>query len=84
MFHTQNGLFFEKQADGSVRILKTESGREGDPVLMDVTLDKHSWGSVIASMSYYGEEDYGFYRAMNFHVGEPIGETTPLNQEKLK
>ena len=71
MFHAKDGLYFERLPDNQVRIIKTDQE-------MDITLDANLWASVIASMSYYGEEDYGFYRALNFHRGDPIGETTPL------
>lgn len=78
MFHVKEGLFFERLPDNQVRVLKREKGTDDAPVVFDITLDADSWASVIASMSYYGEEDYGYYRALNFHRGDPIGETTPL------
>lgn len=78
-FHLADGLYFKQLPNGGVRITKEEK----DSIEFAVDIDASGWGSVIASMSYYGEEDYGFYRAMNFHTGEPIGETTPINQEKL-
>jgi hypothetical protein len=78
MFHLTDGLFFERLPDNQVRILKCESGRDDAPIVFDITLDAHSWASVIASMSYYEEEDNGFNRALNFHRGDPIHETTPL------
>ncbi len=84
MFHVTDGLFFERLPDGQVRIMKTiekevGSAKGGSPVVtLDMTLDANTWASVIASMSYYGEEDYGFYRAMNFHRGDEIPESCPL------
>ena len=69
MFHAHDGLFFEQQPDGAVRILIRESGQVGAPVLREYQLDCDSWASVIATMSYYGEEDNGFYRAGRFHNG---------------
>jgi hypothetical protein len=41
-------------------------------------MDASEWGSVIASMSYYGEEDGGFYRAMNFHRADPVPPSVAL------
>jgi hypothetical protein len=72
-FHLSDGLYFQRQPDGSgvVRIIKTESGRKDSPVIFDVTIDASQWASVIASMSFYGEENSGFYRALLFHRGDP-------------
>lgn len=42
------------------------------------TIQKDHWHSIIATVSYYGEEDYGFYRAAEFHSGIPIHATCPL------
>ena len=63
MFHSTDGLFFERQSNGGVRIIKHETGNRESAIMLDVTLDKDHWHSIIACMSYYGEEDYGFYRA---------------------
>jgi hypothetical protein len=70
-FHVQDSLVFEKMANGGVRVVL--NGSEIVP-----TLDASAWASVIANMSYYGEEDYGFYRALNFHIGASIPESCPL------
>lgn len=72
MFHVSDGLYFEDKPDGSVRIIKRETGHADAPVIFDITLGPSSWASVIASMSYYGEEDGGFYRAIEFHSGESL------------
>lgn len=78
MFHLTDGLYFERLPAGSVRILKTKGGREGDPVIFDMTVDASQWVSVIASMSHYGEENFGFYRALQFHRGDPLPEGVRL------
>lgn len=75
MFHAFGGLYFEKLNNGAVRVLKRESGRDDAPVVFDATIDKDTWCSIIAGMSFYGEEDYGFYRAGHFHYGGQITET---------
>jgi hypothetical protein len=41
-----------------------------------IRIPKHHWCSIIATMSYYGEEDYGWYRAAQFHYGAPIDPVT--------
>jgi len=84
MFHLTDGLFFERLLEGKVRILKRASGSADAPVVFDLTVDSNSWASIIASMSYYGEEDNGFYRAMNFHTGKPLDKTTPLKDKLSK
>ncbi len=48
-----------------------------------IRIPKSHWCSTIAQMSYYGEEDYGFYRATNFHYGQPIHPTTPISDKPV-
>lgn len=77
MFHVKNGLCFGKLPDGGVEIYN-----EGEVPNFTIQLTASEWASVIATMSYYGEEDYGFYRALNFHTGAPIDPvTTPLKEK---
>jgi len=84
IFHVKDGLFFERLPDGQVKIRKTiekivGSNKGGAPfVVLEIILTANEWASVIASMSYYGEEDNGFYRAMNFHCGDAIPASCPL------
>lgn len=78
MFHLTDGLYFERLPHGQVRILKRDGAADDAPVLLNLIVDANAWASVIASMSYYGEEDYGFYRALNFHTGAPLHATTPI------
>lgn len=49
-----------------------------------IVVSAHIWASIIANMSYYGEEDYGYYRALDFHAkikADPI--TTPIRDKPL-
>lgn len=78
MFHLTDGLYFEKLADGAVRILKKADSQESSPVIFDHMMEASHWASVIASMSHYGEESGGFYRALNFHRGDPLPEGVRL------
>ena len=71
MLYLNEGLYFERLPDGSVRILKKSGNDAESPVIFDHVVDVNGWASVIASMSHYGEERNGFYRALNFHTGEP-------------
>jgi hypothetical protein len=78
MFHVTNGLFFERLTDGSVRLIKRVSHQENAPVLFEYTLNPNQWASVIASMSYWGEENEGFYRALKFHNGNGENKPSPI------
>lgn len=73
MFHESKGLFFKRQPDGSVRIIKTYDEREPRPdnVVLDHTVQPGPWASVIASMSKQGEwPNGGWDRAVKFHNDE--------------
>jgi len=77
MFHSEDNLFFGRLQDGSVRILKFDSNvaLESYPkvedsypnALFDVTIKPNHWASIIASVSFMGEEHYRYYKAMEFH-----------------
>lgn len=54
MFHAQDGWCFERQPDGSVRIVKFKDARCKD-VETEVTLEPFTWCSTIASVSARGE-----------------------------
>lgn len=68
-----------------MRPIQFERGENGDVVVsfgnQRIVVPKDHWHSAIAQVSYYGEEDYGFYRAAEFHSGTPIHETCPLKQK---
>jgi len=66
-FHTQEGLYFTRNEDGSVTITKTETGHTDSKILFQQTVDENIWCSVIASMSACGEGDNRFYLAKGFH-----------------
>lgn len=52
MFHLIEGLFFERLADGSVRILKTNGVLETDPVTFDMIIDERQWNGVVAGLQH--------------------------------
>lgn len=73
MFHLADGLYFEQLPDGAVRILKRKTvDADFEATVLDITISAEEWASVIASMSHYGEEHYGFYRALSFHRGDSV------------
>ena len=89
MFHSHDGLFFGRKANGDVRILKFPSkmrvyGKDNESwpkadgeyydAELDETLDQHSWCSVIASVCGRGETGNTFDEAKRFHGIEPRGE----------
>lgn len=67
MFHSKNGLFFERLKDGMVRIVKTVDGMppSAGNVLMDDVLEKASFASVVASMSMSGETADNYHRVLD-------------------
>lgn len=77
MFHWQNGIYFGRRKDGSVRILKFEAFKHDWPdadgeyteAVMDLTIPANHWGSIVASVSHAGEEGGRWYQAMDFHNG---------------
>ena len=77
MFHAKDGQFFERQSDGSVRILARETGHDGAAVLKDVTLGPSEWASVVASMSKEGENGETWRMALRAQVGGGAAGQTP-------
>lgn len=80
MFHSNSGLFFGRTALGNVRILKLADrgdyefpNVDGDypDAELDMTLDKHSWCSIIASVSNVGETGETYEKAKSFHGMKP-------------
>ena len=71
MFHTKNGLFFHRCANGYVNIIKTRDGKEiadgATNIITDVTLAPEAWASVVASMSLLGETSDRYRKALDFH-----------------
>lgn len=82
--YTNTRFSFEKLSDGNVRLIVRAGVAPDAEILIDETIEANIWASIIATMSYYGEEDYGFYRALNFHTGAPLHSTTPLNMARLR
>ena len=81
MFHSKEGLGFEKGPNGSVIVEVGLNDEPNSPRKQRIELDKDTWDSVIATVSYYGEEDYGYYRALEFHAKIPVHETCPLKDK---
>lgn len=73
MFHASNGWYFERQEDGSVKILKDlrveELPIKHIPALIGITLDADTWCSVVASVSATGDDASTFFAAEATHNG---------------
>ncbi len=70
MFHVSNGLFFKREENGSVTILKTdgkEPANDGSNVAFQETLDENVWCSAVATVSAGNEHDLRWYAAKEFH-----------------
>lgn len=67
---------FERAENGDINVTHDDGRVEA--------IDRNHWYSIIAQVSYYGEEDYGFYRAMNFHDGTPIHSTCPIKEKPAR
>ena len=75
-FHSNNGFFFERTPEGDVRVTVMPPGKlpgEGDPIAQ-TTLGGQgqgdgTWGSVVSTVSYRGENADTFWEAMRFHAG---------------
>ena len=50
MFHSNNGLYFERLPDGGVRILKKADENESSQVIFDHVVDAGQWASIVAAM----------------------------------
>ncbi len=71
MFHTQEGLHFDRQENGDVKVILTnnKAGIEQRKVLFETTLSPDCWASVVSSMCIEGETGRTFRMAHVFHDG---------------
>lgn len=73
-FHWQNGWYFERLDDGSVRIyhqdpVSKRTAGEGEFAEYDTCIDIHmdSWASIVASVCARGETGETWREALQFH-----------------
>lgn len=64
-FHSEKGLFFTREPDGSVTIKKTEEATDDSPVILEQTLGPDMWASIIMEMSR--SEKVTHEEAVKFH-----------------
>jgi len=73
MFAVGNGMFFEAIEAGHVRIVSTRDGKEPSRdcsnVEFDRTVNDGIWGSIVLSMTEYGERPNDWHKWMDHHHG---------------
>lgn len=71
MFHSNNGLFFTRNDDGSVTITKTDGKAvaDGGNVIFEQTLDDGTWASTVLSMTAFSERPGDWHAFMRHHKG---------------
>ena len=69
-FHSQDGLWFSREENGSVRITKFESGHNDAPLLFEQVLDDGTWCSIVLTMSAFSERPNDWYCWMEHHQGK--------------
>lgn len=69
MYHSENGLFFSRNEDGSVRITKRAGGKATGDIEFEQTLSDGVWCSAVCNVSKGGEIDNRWYKHKDFHNG---------------
>lgn len=67
-FHVQDGLFFDKQSDGSVTVRK-EATIEGIKIGLSVDIPANIWASLVLTMSEFNERPGDWQAFMAHHNG---------------
>jgi hypothetical protein len=71
MFHLREGFFFERQPDGSVRIVYAPPPHnEPLNVLAEITVPPNEFASVMASVSSRGETSETWTEAVEYLTGK--------------
>lgn len=67
-FHWQEGTYFKRLEDGSVRIRKMKTALAAETEIdWEITIPQHSWASIVSSVSEKGEDGGRYYEALSFH-----------------
>ena len=67
MFHYKDGIFFKREADGSVTVIKRVTAHDDAEIIAEFNIDVDGWCSIIASVSYTGETSEKWTEANKFH-----------------
>lgn len=84
MYHVSNNLYFHREEDGSVRIIKFRSNMVVPPFTtednevwerrikglpeMDVTVSAHEWASIVTDVAAEGVCGYTYQQALKLHM----------------
>jgi hypothetical protein len=71
VFHSQDGLFFTRNDDGSVTLTKTDGKpkSEGGKVIFEQTVDAGTWVSIGLTMSAFNERPGDYHVWVRHHQG---------------
>lgn len=68
-FHWQEGWFFTRLEDGSVKIVKKEEATDEAKIIVEAIIPADEWASIIAYVSVKGETGENYREAQKFHKG---------------
>lgn len=68
MFHLSNGFFFERQADGQIRVAYVKP-KSNEP-MAETIVSPEAWASVLATTSVRGESAETWQEARDFLAAE--------------
>jgi hypothetical protein len=68
-FHWTEGWYFQRLANGDVRIRKHERDDHYAPILEQATIPAAQWCSIVAAMSRTGESGSTYDAAAKIHDG---------------
>lgn len=71
MFHTADGLYFDRDENGNVTVTKTDgkSPEDGGQVQFSQTIDAGIWASAVLSMTHFSERPGDWHAWMAHHNG---------------
>jgi hypothetical protein len=70
MFYIGDGLYFGRNDDGSVTIVKKDSEYVDAKVVFSQTVDKDSWVSMVLTMTKFSERPGDFHAFLSHHEGQ--------------
>ena len=76
--HVQDGLYFRRTEDGSVEVGKND-GFSSSPIEIETIIPANSWGTVVATVSAFGDNPTSHRFILDFHSGELLEMFTKLN-----
>lgn len=71
MFHSKDGLYFERTSEGGVKIVAKMDATRYSTTVKIVTLDADTWASAVAAVSARGESLVTHLEAWNVHMEPP-------------